>query len=249
MKKLLWAAALVGLMALWGWGRLLAQKGVRRRFVSPEAIEAVEAIEGYTWVSRLPQMRLITALAVARAVGKCSRGKAIDIGCGPGMLAIELARRAPGLEVVGLDLSEGMLETARENASRAGLAEAVTFQGGDALDIPFSDASFDLAVSTMSLHHWTEPVKVLNEIARILRPGGKFVVLDLRRDSWPFVWVLLWFATRFVVPAPLRSLGEPLGSLKAAYTKAELARLAILSHLPDWRIASGPGWLILESAR
>ncbi|MFH1486232.1 MAG: class I SAM-dependent methyltransferase, partial [Chloroflexota bacterium] len=165
MRKLLWAAALVGLMALWGWGRFLAQKGVRRRSVSPEVIEAAEAIEGYTWVGRLPQMRLITALAVARAVGKCSRGKAIDIGCGPGMLAIELARRAPGLEIVGIDLSEGMLETARENVSRAGLSERVTFRGGDALDIPFPDASFDLAVSTMSLHHWTEPVKVLNEIA------------------------------------------------------------------------------------
>ncbi len=111
---------------------------------------------------------------------------------------------------------------------------------------PFADQSVDLAVSTLSLHHWADPIPVLDEMARILRPGGAFVVFDLRRDMIPPFYLLIWFASRFVVPQALRGMGEPLGSRNAAYTPAEAAVLAQASRLTGWRVASGPFWLSIE---
>jgi ubiquinone/menaquinone biosynthesis C-methylase UbiE len=126
------------------------------------------------------------------------------------------------------------------------VADRVSFRRGDAQQIPFPNASLDLVVSTLSLHHWSDPVAVLDEIARVVRPGGSFLIFDLRRDMIAPFWLLLWFATHVVVPAALRRVDEPLGSRNAAYTPQEAARLAEQSHLSGWRVTRGPLWLIIE---
>jgi ubiquinone/menaquinone biosynthesis C-methylase UbiE len=148
--------------------------------------------------------------------------------------------------VTGVDLSDEMLGRAELHARNHRLSEWVTFRKGDAVQIPFPDYSLDLLVSTLSLHHWAAPVPVLDEIARVLRPGGAFLIFDLRRDmAMPF-WLLLWFATRFVVPAALRQANEPLGSRDAAYSPEEAAILAWQSRLSGWRVSQGPLWLTIE---
>jgi hypothetical protein len=94
----------------------------------------------------------------------------------------------------------------------------------------------------------------LDEIARVLRkpkphaeqPGGAFLVFDLRRDMAPPFYLLLWFATRFVVPQALRRANEPLTSRNAAYSIQEAAELAHRSQLRGWRVTSGPLWLAIE---
>jgi ubiquinone/menaquinone biosynthesis C-methylase UbiE len=157
-----------------------------------------------------------------------------------------MARRAPELHVTGVDLSDEMLAEAEDYARRHDMGQAVSFKRGDVQQIPFADGSVDLVVSTLSLHHWNDPVAVLDEVARVLRPGGSFLVFDLRRDLSAPVWLLLWVVTGFVVAPALRRANEPLASRNAAYTPLEAHDLAARSRLSGWRVTRGPVWLIIE---
>jgi ubiquinone/menaquinone biosynthesis C-methylase UbiE len=218
----------------------------RGRVVSHEGLDDPEVAQAFNSIATWPQMRLLRWFVGRRALSMKQAGEAADLGCGPGDLVIELARAAPGLQVTGLDLSDEMLVEAGRRGGRSGLADRVAFKKGDAVEIPFPDSSLDLVVSTLSLHHWGDPVGVLDEIARVLRPGGSFLVFDLRRDmALPF-YLLLWFATRFVVAATLRRVNEPLASRDAAFTPKEAAVLALQSGLTGWRVTRGPLWLTIE---
>lgn len=225
----------------------------RERLVSHEGIDDPEVARAFNWVATLPQMRLLRWFVARRAVAMVPAGQAADLGCGPGYLVTRLARMAPGLQVTGLDLSDEMLLEAEQVAQHSGLADRIAFKKGDAAQIPFPDGSLDLVVSTLSLHHWSDPVAVLDEVARVLQPpqhegqpGGSFLILDLRRDMTLPFYTLLWFATRFVVPWALRRVDEPLGSRNASFTPQEAAHLASQSRLTGWRVTRGPLWLTVE---
>jgi len=105
----------------------------------------------------------------------------LEVGCGPGHLSIDLARHH-GLDVTGLDLDPAMIERARSNAVGDGptVEAGPAFVLGDVAALPFDDASFDVVVSTLSMHHWSQPAAGLAEIARVLRPGGRALIWDLR---------------------------------------------------------------------
>jgi len=103
-------------------------------------------------------------------------GAVLDVGTGPGVLLVELARRRPDLQLTGIDLSADMIVAAARNLSEFGATATV----GSVTDLPFPDGSFDLIVSSLSLHHWDEPEAAVPELARVLRPGGRLVVYDLR---------------------------------------------------------------------
>ena len=139
-----------------------------------------------------------------------------------------------------------MVAEAGRCAAQAGLGSRVTFRKGDVQRIPFPDASLDLVVSTLSLHHWSDPLPVLDEVARVVRPGGSFLIFDLRRDMAPPAYLLIWFATHIVVPAVLKQAGEPMGSRNAAYAPEEATKLASESHLTGWQVTRGPLWLTIE---
>lgn len=244
-----WKSLLLGLTAgtLVGAGWWLYRRRPRERLASPEALDDPEVARAYGWVATMPQMRLLRSFVAHRATQMVERGQAADLGCGPGLLVVELAQRSPGLHVTGIDLAEDLLVQGEEYARRAGLSDQVSFRKGDVKQIPFPDASLDLVVSTLSLHHWSDPVAVLDEVARVLRPGGSFLIFDLRRDMMAPVYLLLWFAQHVILPAALRRAGEPLGSRNAAYTPEEAAQLAEQSQLRGWRVTSGPLWLTIES--
>ena len=104
----------------------------------------------------------------------------LEIGSGPGELALEIARRLPGAEVVGVDLAGAMINRASDRARADGLDDRIRFELADAAALPLPDASYDVVVSTLSLHHWSDPGVVFAEIARVLRPGGIALVYDLR---------------------------------------------------------------------
>lgn len=114
-------------------------------------------------------------------------GRVLEVGCGPGRLAIRLSGEF-GLDVTGLDLDPAMIDRARANARAADGHDrrAPSFVVGDVASLSFSDGSFDLVVSTLSMHHWAEPFEGLAEIARVLRPGGRALVWDFRPGFVPF---------------------------------------------------------------
>ena len=243
-QKHSWFLRLFIMVLLAGLWRVFDRRS-RERIPSPEGIEDPEISTAFEWVTRTPQMRWLRHYVISQAVVLQDHGEAVDLGCGAGQLVLEMAQRAPGLHVTGIDLSEKVLADARQSALQAGLEERVDFRLGNVEEIPFPDQSLDLVISTLSLHHWIDSVKVLNEVDRVLKPGGAFYIFDLRRDlPLPF-YLLIWFATQFIVPAALHRVNEPMGSRNASYTVQELDDLARQSNLNGGQVNAGPIWIIL----
>ena len=95
--------------------------------------------------------------------------------------------RQHGLQVTGLDLDPAMIARARANADRPGNGDGrrPSFLVGDVASLAFPDASFDLVVTTLSMHHWADPAAGLAEIGRVLRPGGRALIWDFRPGVRP----------------------------------------------------------------
>ncbi|MEV5974962.1 class I SAM-dependent methyltransferase [Streptomyces sp. NPDC051921] len=110
-------------------------------------------------------------------------GVVVDIGTGPGRLLLRIARTRPDLVPHGVDVSPAMVSRARANTRRHGLDDRVTLHLGDAAALPLPDASADVLVSTLSMHHWADVAAAVAEAARVLRPGGRLVVYDFRGVS------------------------------------------------------------------
>jgi ubiquinone/menaquinone biosynthesis C-methylase UbiE len=157
-----------------------------RRHRAPGGILIGDAA-GYDTQTRLLLGSFFRGIAADVAESVPEAARVLEVGCGPGHLSILLAR-GHGLAVTGVDLDPAMIDRARRNATAAGGPPAgrPTFQVGDAAALPFADASFDAVVSTLSMHHWTEPVAGLTEIGRVLRPEGKALIWDLRAGTVPF---------------------------------------------------------------
>jgi ubiquinone/menaquinone biosynthesis C-methylase UbiE len=243
-----WFSRLLMVVLLAGLWRVFERRS-QERIASQEGIEDPEVAAAFEWVSRTPQMRWIRHFVISQAAVLKDHGEAVDLGCGAGQLVMEIAQKVPGLHMTGIDLSEKMLVDARQSAQRVGMEDRVDFRLGNVEEIPFPDQSLDLVISTASLHHWTDPLKVLNEINRVLKPGGAYYVFDLRRDmALPF-YLLIWFATQFIVPAALHRVNEPMGSRNASYTVQELADLVRQSRLRGGQVTTGPIWIILTGKK
>jgi demethylmenaquinone methyltransferase/2-methoxy-6-polyprenyl-1,4-benzoquinol methylase/phosphoethanolamine N-methyltransferase len=109
--------------------------------------------------------------------------KVLDVGCGTGTLALALKSRVGTGEVHGIDASPEMIEVAKGKAAKAGAD--IDFQVALIEAIPFPDATFDLATSSLMLHHLPDDLKRtgLAEIQRVLKPGGRFLAMDFTAHS------------------------------------------------------------------
>ena len=103
----------------------------------------------------------------------------LDVATGTGDFAILAAQRLPPCAVTGVDLSEGMLEAGRRKVAAAGLSARVTLQAGDAQALPFSDASFDAVTAAFGVRNFESLVAGFREMRRVLKPGGRAVILEL----------------------------------------------------------------------
>jgi ubiquinone/menaquinone biosynthesis C-methylase UbiE len=105
-------------------------------------------------------------------------GMILDLGTGPGYLPIEIVRRAPDINIVGIDLSRSLVRMARSNAVKAGFTRQLRFEIGNASRLHFDSASFDMVISTGMLHSLKNPVAVLNEMHRVVKKGGETWIYD-----------------------------------------------------------------------
>jgi ubiquinone/menaquinone biosynthesis C-methylase UbiE len=120
--------------------------------------------------------------AVVREVSEIlpAGSRILEVAPGPGYLAIELAK-IEKYQIVGLDISKSFVEIAQTKAKEAGVA--VDFRHGNASNMPFDVDSFDLIICRAAFKNFTEPVQALHEMHRVLKPGGKALIMDLRRDT------------------------------------------------------------------
>jgi len=165
----------------------------------------------------------------------------LEVACGPSMVGRVLAPRVGSLQ--GIDLTPAMIEKAREEAGREGLAN-VEFGVGDATALELEDGSFDGAITRFSLHHIPAPQRVVEEMARVVRPGGWVVVSDHARDADPSVAAWVEEIERLrdpshwacLTPDRLRAIGVAAG--------LELDREELVSFeldFDDWRDRSSGG--------
>ena len=119
------------------------------------------------WVSRVNE----TVAAGSRV---------LEVAPGPGFLSVELARSGK-YQVTGLDISKTFVEIAQDNARQANVS--VDFRLGNASDMPFANETFDFIICTAAFKNFTQPVQAIAEMQRVLRPGGKALIVDLRRDA------------------------------------------------------------------
>lgn len=120
-------------------------------------------------------------LARIRDAGRLSPGsRVLDVACGPGIVVEALAKSAG--EVVGCDITPAMLEKARARCAAAGLANA-RFTSGRAEKLPFADRSFDVVVSRSAVHHFPDPPAAFAEMARVVKPGGRVITVDVQSSE------------------------------------------------------------------
>jgi ubiquinone/menaquinone biosynthesis C-methylase UbiE len=133
----------------------------------------------YTKIRQNDQERgaLLDKIAAVLPAGS----RVLEVAPGPGYLSIELAKR--GYQIVGMDISASFVQIARAKAREAGVA--VDFQRGNASDMPFDSDTFDFIVCCAAFKNFTEPVRAIQEMYRVLKPGGTALIVDLRRDTSP----------------------------------------------------------------
>ena len=161
-----------------------------------------------------------------RLANEISQGSAVlEVAPGPGYLAIELAKRG-SYSIAGLDLSHTFVRLAAKNAAEAGVK--VDFQQGSASNLPFPADSFEFLVCRAAFKNFSQPVRVLEEMHRVLRPGGRGLIIDLRGDVSPDV------ISREVDEMGLSTLNRLLTKLafrtmllRRAYTQAQFERMLL----------------------
>ncbi|CAN5801616.1 class I SAM-dependent methyltransferase [soil metagenome] len=150
------------------------------RVLEPEVVDTELDAAEYQGIDN----REVNRVFVERALELGPKdGSVLDLGAGPGDIAILLARTAPGLRVVAIDLAEHMLALARIAVHDAGWSARVEIACRDAKATGFPDSAFDLVVANSLVHHIPEPREVFREVARMLRPGGALFIKDLLRPK------------------------------------------------------------------
>jgi ubiquinone/menaquinone biosynthesis C-methylase UbiE len=219
------------------------------RTVNIEGIEDEEAVRAYDMISRSPQFSVLRRSFVKELKRHEPKGTLADIGCGPGYLLQLIAKELPQLRLVGVDISEEMIQKATGNFSAGGLDKKTEFKQGDVERLPFDVDSLDFIISTLSLHHWPQPRRAFHEIYRVLKPNGQFLLFDLRRDPRRWFFWLVRFAQkvmlRFFGAEAIRRLNEPTGSVLASYIPSELKGLLSETRFKQWRLKEGAGWMFL----
>jgi len=173
-----------------------------------------------------------------------SSGFALEVGPGPGYLGLEWLKKTENTRLKGLDISPDMIEIANRNAQEYNLEKRVSYVKSDAQNIPFEDNSFDAVFTNGSLHEWSEPKVIFNEIYRVLKPKGKYCVSDLRRDMNP---LLKWLMKLMTKPKEMKS--GLISSINASYTFSEVRRMFEETKLRECQIEKNIMGLVITGEK
>jgi len=161
------------------------------------------------------------------------RGCALEIGPGPGYLGLEWLKHTQGTTLKGLDISTDMIAIAERNAREYGLSQRVRYVHSSGSRMPVDDNTFDAVFTNGSLHEWADPRSTFNEIWRLLKPGGRVLISDLRRDMFALVRWFLWVN---IMPKEIRP--GLISSINAAYTPGELREMIKGTRLENYIVSS-----------
>lgn len=125
---------------------------------------------------------------------------AVDICCGTCDWTIALAEASGTGRVVGLDFSQNMLKVGEEKVAHRHLDQQVELIHGDAMDLPFADGTFDYATIGFALRNVPDYRQVLREMARVVKPGGQVVSLELSKPTWPPFRAVYYFYFQRILP-------------------------------------------------
>jgi len=167
-----------------------------------------------------------------------SGSEVLEVAPGPGFFAVELAKLGD-FKITGLDISRTLVEIATKNAREAGVK--VDFRLGNASAMPFADDSFDFIYCSAAFKNFSQPVRALDEMHRVLRPGGEAVIGDLRKDaSLDEINTYVSQSGRSGFDAWLTKLAFRFMLIKWAYNEQEFTRMAEQSRFRACRINTGP---------
>jgi ubiquinone/menaquinone biosynthesis C-methylase UbiE len=222
---------------------------MKGRITESGVIEDQELAEYYNVMAKR-YMRFPCQRVLKRVLSKgIERGKAIDVGTGPGIFPIFISKAIPEVRFKGIDLSSVMIDLAKKNAKEEGLTDQIEFEVGSAYALPVEDHSLDLVLCINTLHHLDRPIDFFNEVVRSLKEKGVFVIVDFHRDaSFLFIGVfnLLWKAFFGKHPKAKRGFLE---SIQASYTLKECRHFLEQSRLTHWNLYTRTVEMWIESAK
>jgi ubiquinone/menaquinone biosynthesis C-methylase UbiE len=199
--------------------------------VKPRIVETNEGIQGEFTVEVYDKMMrnlrdkgwIETELILKTGIN-C--GLCLEVGPGPGYLGLEWLSKTEGTNLRALEISGDMIEMAEKNAGEYGLVDRVKYVEGDAQKMPFDDETFDGVFTNGSLHEWSRPDRIFDEINRCLKAGGKYLISDMRRDMNPFVKCFLKLMTK-----PKEIKPGLVSSINASYTVQEIKSILSKTNL------------------
>ncbi len=200
------------------------------RTLEPEVMAAEEEALAYDELDRLFGEVLFQGFAESAVRMGVTRGRVLDVGTGPGWIAIRTAKLSPEITIDAIDLSENMLRLARRNADAYGVGRRIRFLRADAKRMPFPDGAFDLVICHNMLHQLPEPLAALREIKRVAKPEGAILARDVRRLPGLLMGLALPFYT-LRYGRTLRRLTYD--SFYAGLTYREFKRLIRRARIPD----------------
>ena len=205
-----------------------------------------EAARAYARQGRSPVF-VMERYLVLRALARWKpRGLVLDIGSGPGFLASGIKRRHLAARVIGLDNNSEMINIARRTWQTG--PYDMEFIKGDAHRLPFANGTADFVVSSLSLHHWADAGKVFKEIKRVLKPGGRFLIYDLRRDG-PLLFYYALKIGQALSSRDIRRTNGAVGSFWSSYTPSELETILSATGIADICIEPRFGWMLARGKK
>jgi demethylmenaquinone methyltransferase/2-methoxy-6-polyprenyl-1,4-benzoquinol methylase len=168
--------------------------------------------------------------------------RVLDLATGTADLALKIANRQPGVRIVGLDPSQGMLSIGREKVTRENLEDRIELELGDAENLPFEDASFDGVCIAFGIRNVPDRARALREMGRVTRPGGRIAILELSEPRG-----VLGPLARFHVHTLVPFIGSLLsGRSEYRYLERSIAAFPSAQAFADLMRASGLDVLRVE---